>query len=189
MNISKKEYMLVNLPYVNKNIKHFKKYAHLAYERFKFCYGVKSSTHFYRYYNCINLLTGSKKYYEMFKDIFLITRKYSNTKKALWIQCWLNVHSENELLEWHTHDESLFHGYISIDPKNTETVFKNYTIKNKIGNVYIGPSNRYHKVVSKKPYDDKRITIAFEIIDEKIVKKLYKKYGEVDINISYLPLY
>ena len=38
-------------------------------------------------------------------------------------------------------------------------------------------------------YDDKRITIAFEIIDEKIIKKLYKKYGEVDINISYLPLY
>jgi len=49
MNISSKEYMLVNLPYIKNNKKHFKKYANLAYERFKFSYGDQSSTAFYRY--------------------------------------------------------------------------------------------------------------------------------------------
>ena len=189
MNLSKKEYMLVNLPYIKKDINNFKRYAHLALKRFEFSYGKKSSTDFYRYYNCITLLVGSKKYYKMFKDIFKIIRKYSNTKEPLWFQCWLNFHKENELLKWHNHYEALFHGYVSIDPKKTETVFKNYTIKNKIGNVYIGPSEYNHKVVSKNSYNDERITIAFDVIDEKKIKKVYKKYGEVDINTSYIPLY
>ena len=189
MNISNKEYMLVNLSYIKSNIKHFKKYADLAHKRFKFNYGDQSSTGFYRYYNCMGLLVGSTYYYKMFQDVFKIIRKYSNTKKPLWMQCWLNVHLENELLDWHTHYDSLFHGYISIDPKNTKTVFKNYTIKNKIGNIYIGPSLNEHKVISKKSYTDDRITIGFDVIDEKIIKKLYKKYGEVDINTSFLPVY
>ena len=189
MNISNKQYMLVNLPYVKNNIIHFKKYANLAHERFKFCYGDTSSTSFYRYYNCISLLVGSLHYYKMFKDVFKIIRKYSNSKRPLWFQCWLNFHKEKNLLKWHNHPDALFHGYISIDPKNTETVFKNYTIKNKIGNVYIGPSLNDHKVVSKKTYNNTRITIGFDVIDEKTIKKLYKKYGEVDINTSFLPVY
>ena len=189
MNISNKDYMLVNLSYIKKNLKHFKEYAYLAHKRFKFNYGNKSSTDFYRYYNCMGLLVGSTYYYKMFQDIFKIIKKYSNTKKSLWMQCWLNIHSENELLDWHNHCDSLFHGYISIDPKNTETVFENYTIKNKIGNVYIGPSYRQHKVVNKKPYNDKRITIAFDVINEKTIKKSYKRDGKVDFNTSFLPIY
>ena len=189
MHTSNKQYMLVNLPYIKNNIIHFKKYANLAHERFKFCYGDKSSTAFYRYYNCMSLLVGSLHYYKMFKDVFKIIRKYSNSKKPLWFQCWLNFHKEKNLLKWHNHPDALFHGYISIDPKNTETVFKNYTIKNKIGNVYIGPSLNDHKVISKKTYDNTRITIGFDVIDEKTIKTLYKKYGEVDINTSFLPVY
>ena len=189
MNISNNNYMLVNLPYIKKNMKHFKKYADLAYERFKFSYGGKSSTAFYKYYNSMSLLVGSLYYYKMFKDVFKIIRKYSNSKKPLWFQCWLNIHEKDEVLKWHTHYDSLYHGYISIDPKNTETVFEKFVLKNKIGNVYIGPSYNYHKVVCKKPFKGKRITIGFDVIDEKIIKKLYKKYGEVDINTSFLPIY
>ncbi len=189
MNMSNKKHMLTNLSYVKKNLKHFKEYAYLAHERFDFVYKEKTPTECYRYYNFINLLTGSNQYYKMFKDIFKIIRKYSNTKKPLWMQCWLNIHDENQLLKWHTHYDSLFHGYISIDPKNTETVFENYTIKNKIGNVYIGPSYRHHKVVNKKPYKDKRITIGFDVIDEKIIKKVYAKHGKIDFNLSFLPVY
>ena len=189
MNISKKEYMLVNLPYIKNNIKHFKKYADLAHKRFKFNYGDQSSTRFYRYYNCMGLLVGSTYYYKMFQDIFKIIRKYANTKKPLWLQSWLNIHDEQELLTWHNHSDSLFHGYVSIDPKDTETVFKNYTIKNKIGNVYIGPSANYHKVVCKKKFKDKRVTIAFDVINEKGIKETYNKYGEVDINSGFIPIY
>ena len=189
MNLSNKEYMLVNLSYIKKDIDHFKKYAYLAHKRFEFNYGKKSSTAFYRYYNCISLLAGSIKYYKMFKDVFKIIRKYSKTKKPLWFQCWLNFHKEKDLLQWHNHPDALFHGYISIEPKKTETVFKNYIIKNKTGNVYIGPSLNYHKVISKDPYITERITIAFDVIDEKTIKKLYTKYGEVDINPNLLPIY
>ena len=188
MNISK-DYMLFNLPYINKNINHFKKYAYLAHDRFKFNHGKISSTKAYRYYNCICLLAGSKHYYNMFKDIFKNIRKFSKTKKPLWFQCWLNFHEKDELLDWHNHSESLFHGYVSIDPKNTQTVFEKYTIVNKIGNVYIGSSNKYHKVICKNDYKDKRITIAFDVVDENTINKLYKKYGEVDINTSFLPIY
>ena len=189
MTISNKEYMVVNLPYIKKNIDHFNKYAHLAYKRFKFNYGERSPTTFYRYYNCTGLFVGSLMYHKMFKDVFKIIKKFSKTKEPLWFQCWLNMHKENELLKWHNHSESLFHGYVSIDPKNTETVFKNYTIENKIGNVYIGPSKNNHKVVNKNPYSGERITIAFDVIDKKKLKNLYKKYGEVDINTSFLPMY
>ena len=189
MIMSNKEYMVANLSYIKNNIKHFKKYADLAYERFKFSYGNESSTAFYKYYNCVSLLVGSPHYYKMFQDIFKIIRKYSNSKKPLWFQCWLNYQKENNVLEWHNHPDALFHGYISIDPKNTETVFENYVVKNKIGSVYIGPSLNKHKVVNKKSYTDYRVTIAFDVIDEKTIKKLYKKYGEVDINTSFLPVY
>lgn len=189
MTISNKEYMVVNLPYIKKNIDHFNKYAHLAYKRFKFNYGERSPTTFYRYYNCTGLFVGSLMYHKMFKDVFKIIRKYANTKKPLWLQSWLNIHDEQQLLTWHNHGDSLFHGYISIDPKNTETVFKNYTIKNKIGNVYIGPSANYHKVVCKKKFKDKRITIAFDVVDEKCIKQTYNKYGEVNINSGFIPIY
>ena len=39
MYISKKNYMLVNLPYIKKDIAHFKKYADLAHKRFEHKYG------------------------------------------------------------------------------------------------------------------------------------------------------
>ena len=189
MDIDRENYMLFNLSYVEENIDHFKKYAHLAHTRFKFNFGNKSSTELYRYYNCIGLLSGSKEYYKMFKDIFKKIREFSQTEEPLWFQCWLNLHKKNELLKWHNHVDSLFHGYISIDPKNTETVFENHTIKNKTGNVYIGHSYKYHKVICKNNYEDERITIAFDVVNEDTLKETYKKYGEVDINTSYMPIY
>ena len=64
-----------------------------------------------------------------------------------------------------------------------------YIIKNKIGNVYIGPSASYHKVVCKKKFKDKRITIAFDVVDEKSIKETYNKYGEVNINSGFIPIY
>ena len=189
MYISKKNYMLVNLPYIKKDIAHFKKYADLAHKRFEHKYGKQSTTGLYNQYNSMTLLVGSVKYYKMFKDVFKIIRKYANTKKPLWLQSWLNIHDKQQLLTWHNHGDSLFHGYISIDPKNTETVFKDYIIKNKIGNVYIGPSASYHKVVCKKKFKDKRITIAFDVVDEKSIKETYNKYGEVNINSGFIPIY
>jgi hypothetical protein len=43
--------------------------------------------------------------------------------------------------------------------------------------------------VCDKKFKGKRITIAFDVIDEKTIKQTYNKYGEVGINTSFLPIY
>jgi hypothetical protein len=78
------------------------------------------------------------------------------------MQCWLNYHYPNEVLNWHNHHWD-YHGYICIDPKNTRTVFKDYQIKNEVGNIYIGPGNREHIVVVDENYVSPRITLGFDV--------------------------
>jgi hypothetical protein len=79
------------------------------------------------------------------------------------MQCWLNYHHSNEVLDWHNHAWD-YHGYICIDPKKTRTVFREYEIVNQIGNIYIGPGNREHKVVVDEDYSSPRITLGFDIM-------------------------
>ena len=189
MSISKQEYVLVNLPYIKKDLTHFKRYADLAYRRFQHKYGEQKTTALYNQYNAMSLLVGSSSYYRMYKDIFKMIRKFAKTRKPLWMQSWLNIHDEPDLLTWHNHADSFLHGYVSIDPKDTKTVFANYTIKNKIGNVYLGPSKNYHKVICNKRFKGKRITIAFDVIDESSIRHTYNKYGEVNINSGFVPIY
>jgi len=188
-----KEYLIKNLPYIKKNINHFIEYANLAHERYKLSYGDKfnniSSTWFYRYYNITSLTVGSKLYYKMFYDLQKIIRKYSKSKKQLWYQCWLNFHKEHEVLNWHSHEDCLFHGYISIDPKESETEFEKYKIKNKVGNLYIGLGEKKHKVNILKSFEGHRITIAFDVISMDQIEVMYKKNGKIDINTSYIPIF
>ena len=81
------------------------------------------------------------------------------------MQCWLNYHTPDKVLDWHTHEWN-YHGYISIDPKDTKTVFDGYEIDNEIGNIYIGPGYRYHKVVTKDNFYEPRITLGFDVCVE-----------------------
>jgi hypothetical protein len=137
-----------------------------------------------------NNIDKKKQYYLDNKDKYSERdKKYSNTKKELWYQSWLNFHKVNEVLDWHNHPECLFHGYISIDPKETETEFESYKIKNEIGNVYIGNGQLKHKVNVLKPFEGYRITIAFDVISEDEINTIYKKYGKIDINTSFIPIF
>ena len=108
--------------------------------------------------------------------------------RPLWIQSWLNYHKGKEVekeLPMHSHKEN-YHGYISILPQDTSTIFKNgLKIDNKIGQIYIGPGdnkndNDYwdHYVKINKPYEGIRITIGFDICP--IPNKI--------LNPSYIPL-
>jgi len=92
------------------------------------------------------------------------------------MQSWLNFHSSDEVLKKHSH-EWPFHGYISVDPKSTTTVFEKYEIENKIGQIYIGPGGKgyEHYVRVNNPYEGKRITIGFDITD--IPNRGYKNLG------------
>ena len=75
----------------------------------------------------------------------------------------------------------MFHGYISIDPKNTKTIFEDGTvINNKVGNIYIGPCNLKHKVEVNEPYEDERITLGFDVINSD-----FKKQND---KISFIPI-
>jgi hypothetical protein len=187
-----KNYTIKKLSYINKNKNHFIEYANIAHERYKMAYGNFnniSSTWFYRYYNITCLTVGSKLYYKLFNDLQKIIRKHSKTKKRLWYQSWLNFHGQHEVLDWHDHRGCLFHGYISIDPKESETEFEGYKIKNETGKLYIGPGFLKHKVNVLKSFNDYRITIAFDVISEEEIKIMYEKHGKINVNTGFIPIF
>jgi len=183
-------YILYNLNYIKKHHNHFVEYANLAHKRFQFAFGktAKSSTQYFRYYNFFQLVAGSTYYHKLYVDLIKIVKDYVKTNEKLWLQCWINYHKKNEVLDWHYHTECLSHGYISILPKNTETHFQKYKIQNNIGNLYIGQPNKLHKVVNLSDFDDIRITIGFDVLNEKYYKELISSYGQIDINLSYFPI-
>jgi hypothetical protein len=185
----KKRYELYKCSYIEKNKLKFIKDCNIAFERFNFIYKDKSSTWHYRYYNITTLMVGSIYFYNFFKEFKKLIRKYSNTNKPLWYQAWLNFHEYDQVLDWHNHNECMFHGYISIDPKYSITEFKEFNIKNEPGNIYIGMPELFHRVKNLYKYEGKRITIGFDVIDEKIIKNLYKKYGKIDINLGFIPVH
>ena len=103
------------------------------------------------------------------RNIKQVVRNTLGTNQPLWMQCWMNFHKQKEVLKWHDHHFP-YHGYVSIDPKNSTTEFKQgslrYNIENVVGNIYFGPGDRIHKVIVNNDYSGPRITIGFDILDE-----------------------
>ena len=120
----------------------------------------------YTQYNIFGVSSPSVHMYQLFQEIRNIARENIPTGR-LWIQSWINHHYETELLEWHNHTGS-WHGYVSIQPWNTVTEFEEFSIENKVGQIYWGPGGLRHRVVAKDdfPFLDKRITIGFDIMTE-----------------------
>jgi len=121
----------------------------------------RDSTWSYSEYNFFLLSSPSLVFHQLFCELKEIINNYV-PYKFKWMQCWLNYHYPNEVLNWHNHHWD-YHGYICIDPKNTRTVFKDYQIKNEVGNIYIGPGNREHIVVVDENYVSPRITLGFDV--------------------------
>lgn len=184
-------YKIIDIPFVKKQKNNLIKDAIIAHKRFNFIYNNlnnHNSTNYYRYYNFINLTFGSTCYLELFK---ILKKHIFNFTKSneMWMQCWLNYsEKKEEVLNWHNHPECSFHGYLSIDPQNTETHFEKFKIKNKTGRLYVGSPNLFHKVVVKNLFKKPRITIAFDIVLKKDIDNIYKKYGQININSSFMPL-
>lgn len=142
-------------------------------------------------YNFFSVTSSSILFYELFKELNFYIREYIKDDRPLWIQSWLNYHpkdSAEQVLAEHGHLYP-YHGYISIDPQNTTTIFNNgLEIKNKPGQIYIGPGRNWdennedwdHKVVINEKSSNPRITIAFDISD-----KIDKEHEE----LSFFPLY
>jgi hypothetical protein len=150
---------------ITNNHKQFIEECYFAYDKISNKLNTKETTWTYREYNLFSIMSGSILFYKLFSELQKIIKAYHLKDSPLWMQSWLNFHKSNEVLDWHNH-EWPFHGYISIDPKSTTTVFKEYEVKNEIGNIYIGPGNILHKVRVDEEYSSPRITIGFDVTDE-----------------------
>ena len=112
-------------------------------------------------YNIFSLTAGYYTFYEIYKELILLVKSKLGNKR-MWMQAWLNYHNHDQVLGWHNHDWD-YHGYISIDPKNTVTEFRDYKIENKVGQIYFGPGQREHRVVCLDEFSDTRLTIGFDV--------------------------
>lgn len=127
----------------------------------------KDTTVNYNLYNIFSITAGSVYFYNLYKELNVLIRSQL-PNGMLWMQAWVNMHTEDEVLDWHNHDWP-YHGYISIDPKNTFTDFGSYQIKNKIGQIYFGEGNRLHKVNVAESFEGKRITIGYDVTNDPVM--------------------
>ena len=137
----------------------------------------KDTTWYYTRYNVFSIMPGNIHFFKIFKELQKCVKHYFNYNKIsfeeqLWIQSWLNHHTHDTVLSRHNH-WSPVHGYLSINPQDTETVFYHndfdtsemFAVQNRPGLVYLGPGKREHSVRNLKEYEGTRFTIGFDIDD------------------------
>lgn len=131
----------------------------------------------YYKYNIFTLSIFSKSIMHLqnilHKYIFLYFDELEIKHDGFIIQAWLNYHTnQSQLLKTHTHTFP-YHGYISIEPLDSETIFSSWegqdlhTIKNEVGLIYMNVSNQFtlHRVEMQATdhlNSQPRITLAFD---------------------------
>ena len=155
------EYRIYKSQLIIQNKSEMVKQIHKAHSIHQKYFPGNDSTWTYKAYNFFGLTSPSPLFSDLFFELKEIIHDYIPEKK-MWMQSWLNYHLPNQVLPWHDHHWD-YHGYISIDPKGTKTVFEGYEINNEVGNIYIGPGYRKHKVVVEQYYNEPRITIGFDV--------------------------
>ena len=135
----------------------------IAHRLFKQEFPDMDSTWGYSKYNIFAYTAPSSTFYNIYKELRDVVRGQLGDERPLWCQAWINFHTYGQLLTRHHHDFE-YHGYISIDPKKTKTVFDDYEIINKPGQLYFGPGyGRHHYVEAIEPFEGIRTTIGFDI--------------------------
>jgi hypothetical protein len=180
------DYILYQSEFISKNQADIMEDLRVARRHFIEIFGAKDTTWNYSLYNIFCLTAPATNFYQIYSEIRSLVRRTLGETRPLWMQAWLNYHRPHEVLDWHDHIFP-YHGYVSIDPKRSNTVFENYSIENKPGQIYFGPGHRKHKVEILEPYDGERITIGFDILDTP--DSLYIKYRERPFkDMSLIPL-
>ena len=116
----------------------------------------------YDKYNVFGLTSPTQVFYDLYNELRGFV--YDYTDGDLWMQSWVNYHMPDQLLKRHNHAWPI-HGYICVNPHLTKTVFDDYEIENRIGDVYIGPGGKHHEVQLIEPFYTPRITIGFDVTD------------------------
>jgi hypothetical protein len=176
------EHKLYQSDLIIKNHGLFVKECFKCYNLLKERYNISDTTWAYSKYNIFVETSTSILFYKLYKELNYYIRDFIKDDRPLWMKSWLNYHPDNNHLQkslgnkagFHFHDSS-YHGYISIDPQDTVTKFRNgLEVKNKIGQLYIGPGNQGnqendswdHYIDITSPSFNPRITIAFDLIVE-----------------------
>lgn len=182
-----KDYTIYQSQYIVDNMQLIRDDIDIAHRVFKQVFPEDSSTWSYHKYNLFALTAPSSAFYNIYKELRTIVREQLGDDRPLWLQAWINYHRPEEALDWHEH-EFEYHGYIAIDPKKTNTLFENYTIENKPGQIYFGPGYRKHKVEVLEPFEGYRTTIGYDIHttpQSSIIKEYIERpFG----NMSLMPL-
>ena len=155
----------------------------------------------YNKYNIFNLCMFSKPIMHLqnilHKYIFLFLDELEIKHDGFIIQAWLNYHTqENQLLKNHSHF-SPYHGYLSIEPLDSETIFSSWngkdlhTIKNKVGLLYLNVSNQHtiHRVEMKNTdnlNNQPRITLGFDFVPIPFTDTITRMK---DVNISFYTVF
>jgi hypothetical protein len=175
------QYTLTQIPYIENHIDQIKEITRSGIDRFKRNRGMQNHsahagnlTWMFNQYNLFALYSNNQHFYEIYKNLISAIREYFNVTgtdvpSQLWLQSWVNGHTKNQILKSHNHEWPI-HGYISIDPKHTETVFTDapngnelYRITNKVGQIYVGPGSRFHHVELLEPFEGERITFGYDV--------------------------
>ena len=168
------DYKLYQSQLIKDNYSSFVENCSKVYNLIQNKFNTNDSTWNYYRYNIFQLTSSSLLFYNLFKELNFYIRDYVSHNDPLWLQCWLNYHNGEEVekkLPPHSHKWD-YHGYISIEPQDTTTVFhKGYEIQNKVGQIYIGQGNGQgntrpeltHYVKINKPYNGTRITLGFDL--------------------------
>jgi len=163
--ISDEKYILVNWDYIKEHQSEFIKHlthSHDALTQF----GIINTTGNYHEYNIFGATSPSVHMYKLYGTLRTLIRELLGDDQMLWMQSWVNYQTRDHVLDWHNHDAK-WHGYVSIDPKDTCTEFEHgFKVENKVGNIYFGPGHNSHRVVNNSDYDGVRITVAFDILTE-----------------------
>lgn len=180
-------YKLFDNQYIKDNYVDILKETDLIYRRFCYKFPNTSSTSAYAWYGIQSFTVGLTHYYYILKSLEKTIRDYVNHDKPLWYQCWINFHESNQLLDWHDHIGCKYHGYLSIDPKKSTTMFGDYKIENAIGQLYLGTANRKHKVVADY-FLGKRVTLGFDVVDNNDVEMICRDYGDFATNLGFVKI-
>lgn len=136
----------------------------------------------FSYYNV--LLYPFPQFHELLSNIKETFFSLNKTpEKNYYIQCWLNFHKKDEMIEWHKHwpeGKGVWHGYFCVDAEPSITSYElpsgnRYDVNNRNNHIIIGLSEGDRHRTWPWPYEDRtRITIAFDIVpQESIIDNKY----------------
>lgn len=166
MPLDRDDYQLWDIDVVKNNQSLFVDQCYTLHKLIQQAVGDEDTTRSYKRYNVFQISGSSVAFYKLYKNVIANIREYVGDDRPLWMSGWMNFHEPTQVLNWHNHLNSICHGYISIDPKDTVTKFQEYEIENQVGRMYLGPSARLHKVVVNKPFSGHRITLGFDVSDD-----------------------